>query len=418
MSGTTGGKAALRIAFVALASPHDPSAWSGTPWYTLREMTRRFNDVHVIDTPALDRVIERLASLQRLGLSVRQRHVVARLYRRIVEKQLEELQPDVVLSIGASHKLIRIDPKWPIVHVSDGLFTTMVSYYRKYGRYRRGVLLAGHDDAQAFLDRTQMTLFASDWAYASALQHQKMDPHHARVIPFGANLDADPGYVPVRTDGPLTLLFVGYDWQRKGGDIVLATWRLLRRRYPDAHLHIVGCNPAIARGLDGVTIHGRLRKSDPAEFARLKDLYRQASLFFMPSREEAFGMVLCEAAAFGVPSVSTITGGIPTAVIDGETGILLPLTATPADYAARIAAVWDDPDRLLVWSAAARRRFEERLSWSAWGEGVQAVLEERFASTSAAADIRGQLRLLDMRRDESRNLFTSRSELPISVQTK
>jgi len=346
------------------------------PWYSFKEVSDRFDDVVLVDTLGVDSIVERLAALQRYGLSVRQRRFLSAIYGRIINRELEKVQPDIVLSVGASHKLVRIDPKWRVIHVSDGLFTTMVNYYEKFGRYRQGVLRAGHEDMQLFLDKVAMTLFASDWARDSAVKLWDIDPDRVRVVPFGANLDADPGYQPRRHDGPLTLLFVGYDWKRKGGKLVLDTWRELRARTGDAELHIVGCNPRSARGLEGVTVYGRLRKSDPRDFARLKHLYQGATLFFMPSREEAFGMVFCEAAAYGVPSVSAITGGIPTVIRDGETGILLPPDATPRDYADRILDLWNDKAKLDAFSLAARHRYETVLSWPAWGRAVEQAIAD------------------------------------------
>lgn len=366
----------MRIAYVALATPLKLHAWSGMPWYSFREISDRFEDVQLIDTPWIDGVVERLAALQRYGLSVRQRRFLSTIYGWLINPLLERVQPDIVLSVGASHKLIRLDPKWRLIHVSDGLFTTMAQYYEKYGRYRQAVLKAGHEDMQRFLNKTALTLFASNWARESAIDLWKLDPDRARVVPFGANLDTDPGYQARRRDGPLSILFVGYDWKRKGGPIVLDTWRELRASLPDVELHIVGCRPAAARNLEGVTVHGRLDKADPRDFAKLKHLYERATLFMMPSREEAFGMVYCEAAAYGVPSVASITGGVPTVVIEGETGLLLPLDARPVDYARRILALWQDKERLAAFSRAARHRFETVLSWSAWGDAVEQAITD------------------------------------------
>jgi glycosyltransferase involved in cell wall biosynthesis len=369
----------LRIAYISLATPLRLDAWSGMPWYSFREISRRFNDVHLVDTPTIDSIVEPLSVLQRYGLSVRQRRFLSAIYSRLISPELERIKPDIVLSIGASHKLIRLDPKWRLIHVSDGLFTTMVNYYEKYGRYRQGVLRAGHEDMQRFINKTAITLFASTWARDSAIALWDLDPARARVVPFGANLDADPGYRPRRMDGPLRLLFVGYDWKRKGGPIAIEVWRELRKMVPDAELHIVGCEPPAARGLDGVTVHGRLNKGDPDEFAKLKHLYENATLFIMPSREEAFGMVYCEAAAYGVPSVASLTGGVPTVIVDGETGLLLPMDAPATAYAERILALWRDKERLAAFSRAARHRYETVLSWDAWGRAVEQAIDDTLA---------------------------------------
>ena len=100
---------------------------------------------------------------------------------------------------------------------------------------------------------------------------------------MGANLDEDPGPGSFRPSlGALTLLFVGYDWNRKGGPLVLDTFAELKRRIGRVTLHVVGVTPENTRGVEGVIHHGVLRKSSPEERERLIELFRTASFFFMP----------------------------------------------------------------------------------------------------------------------------------------
>ena len=351
------------------------------PWFSFKEVSARFDDVHLVDTPILDRVIERTAALQRYGLSVRQHRLVSLLYAKAINRRLDAIAPDVVLSIGASHKLVQIDPKWKIIHVSDALFTTMVNYYEKFGRFRQGVLRSGHADMQTFLNRVEKVLFASEWARASAVELYDCDEARLSVVPFGANLEKDPGLRLRRPDGPLVLLFVGYDWKRKGGPTLLEAWEQIHRRRPDSQLHIVGCRPDSARGLPGVTVHGRLNKADPRDYAKLIHLYDHASMFFMPSRQEAFGMVFCEAAAYGLPVVATDTGGVPTVVDDGRTGILLPPDSPPSAYVEKILDLWAEKPRFNAYSLAARRRYETFLNWSAWTSGLEAAIDDVVPSS-------------------------------------
>lgn len=353
------------------------------PWYSYREVRARFPGTVLVDTPRLDRVVERLASLQRYGLSVRQRRVLGTLYRALIDARLTQIKPDVVLSIGAAHKLMGLESKWPLVHVTDGYFATIVDYYEKYRYFSNDVKRAGFEDYQRFIDQASLSLFASDWARDSALSLYRMDPARVRVVPFGANLDADPGRRERRRGATLKLLFVGYDWQRKGGDLVLAAWKCLRAALPDCELHIVGCQPASAAGLAGVHVYGRIDKAKPDDFARLTHLFDSASLFFMPSRAEAFGMVFCEAAAYGLPVIATATGGVPTVVRDGETGVLLPLAAGPEAYAERILALWNDPARYEAMAAAARARYETTLNWNAWGAALERAIETVVAHPPA-----------------------------------
>lgn len=366
----------MRIAYVSLATPFSRASWSGIPWYSHREILRRYPDTHVLETPLTDKIMTNIAMLEKAGLSIRRRHILARHYSKLITEQLEKLKPDAVVAVAAAHKIAYIDHKWPLVYVADAMYATVVGYYGKYANIKKGAFSRGNAIQHALLERVDRVLLSSQWAVDAACAAYDLSPDLMRTIPMGANLDVDPGFQPPSTGGPLRLLFVGFDWERKGGDLLLGVWRELRRRTGDAELHIVGARPPAAYGCEGITLHGRINKSDYAEYQKLIELYRRSSFMVMPSREEAYGIVFCEAAAFGRPAVAARTGGVVGIINDERTGLLLDLEAGPADYADRILAAWQDSSRYAAMCLNARREFETRLNWNAWGDGVQVALDE------------------------------------------
>lgn len=373
----------LRIAYVSVATPYDKASWSGTAWHTFQEVRRRFPDTQVVETPRADAVVEALTPIEALGVQVRRSPLVSWHFTRAVNAALGEMAPDLVVAVAAAHKIAYIDPKWPIVYVADALFATVASYYDRYARRRKPYHARGNIVQRSMLERVDQVLLSSDWAVAEAERTYGLPPHKLRMVPFGANLDADPGAQPLPDNGPLTLLFMGYDWERKGGPLALEIWRELRRRTGDAVLHVVGVDPDLIRPEDGLVCHGFVDKSDPAQSQRLVDLYRASSFFVMPTRQEAYGIVFCEAAAFGRPVIATATGGVPTVVLDGETGVLLPPEAGALAYADRILALWNDRDRYRRMCAAARHRYETTLNWHAWGDAMEAAVRDTVAARSA-----------------------------------
>lgn len=158
-------------------------------------------------------------------------------------------------------------------------------------------------------------------------------------------------------DGP-TILFVGHDFVRKGGHVLLEAFRTVRAQLPDARLRIVG-TPHPIEPQPGVEVLGRV-----SDRSRLAELYREASVFCLPSFFEPFGLVILEAMAFGLPVVATRTCGIPEMVTDGVTGLLTAKGDAEALATALVRAL-TTPQDAVAWGRAGRRRAEEHFTWDA-----------------------------------------------------
>lgn len=91
------------------------------------------------------------------------------------------------------------------------------------------------------------------------------------------------------------------------------------------------------------------------------DLLRASDLFVHPSREEGFSNAILEAMAAGLPVVTCDVGGNPEAVVDGETGRLVP-PRNAAAFASAVAELLADPEKRKAMGAAGRHRATERFS--------------------------------------------------------
>jgi glycosyltransferase involved in cell wall biosynthesis len=156
---------------------------------------------------------------------------------------------------------------------------------------------------------------SSHWTAASITSDYGIPAGKVHVVGLGSNetfAEKAPGQ---RDWSRPRFLFVGFDWQRKNGEAVLDAFAKARESFPDATLDLVGGHPRVA--LEGVTGHGALPLNDPAARAQLTALYREATVFLMPSLHEPTGIVHVEAAAAGIASIGTSNGGAKTCIGDG-----------------------------------------------------------------------------------------------------
>lgn len=111
------------------------------------------------------------------------------------------------------------------------------------------------------------------------------------------------------------ILFVATTWENKGGPELVEAYRQVKKIHPDAKLTIVGCSPDI--NLPDCHVVGKVSLED------LDKYYRKASIFCLPTKQEAFGIVYLEAMRYKLPVIATRLGAIPDFIHEGENGFLI-----------------------------------------------------------------------------------------------
>jgi glycosyltransferase involved in cell wall biosynthesis len=186
-------------------------------------------------------------------------------------------------------------------------------------------------------------------------EHYGIDPERVRCVYAGSNVGHESdGNESAAGRAGKQILFVGREWERKGGPELLAAFSIVRESHPDATLVVVGCSPRI--DAEGVRVLGEI----PAPAVARE--YRASAVFCMPTRAEPFGLVYVEALSYGVPVVATSIGAIPDVVQDGETGLL----TGPGEVgriAESLSALLSDPERRRQFGELGRERMAQRYTW-------------------------------------------------------
>jgi len=174
---------------------------------------------------------------------------------------------------------------------------------------------------------------------------------------------------------------------RKGIDTVIEAMPILLKSHPDLVYMIVGGGDDEQRLKQLAIQHGVARQCrflGKIPYEDLVGAYYAMDCFVMPARQigssvEGFGLVFCEASACGIPVVGGLSGGVPDAVVDGESGLLVePDSAT--ECAAAVLPFLNDPNYAKQLGDFGRRHVRAQGTWSAVAKRILQDMERRCAS--------------------------------------
>lgn len=292
-----------------------------------------------------------------------------------VQKQLLKTPCDVIVAPVASEELSFLSSNKPIIYLSDVTFRLYKKYY-PLALESEEIDWKENQEKAAIL-KSKKVIYSSEWAAKSAIDDYQADAEKVEVVPFGANLDDPPlaeDVIGKKLSSPCRLLFVGKDWQRKGGTIAFDTLMALLGRGVEAELVVVGTIPPIQH--EKLTVIPYLNKNVSQQRQQLNQLFLDSHFFIFPTRAECSPIVICEANAFGLPVLTTEVGGIPTIVKNGNNGYMLPRSASGEEYAHLIAQTISDPSTYQQLVHSSRREYDQRLNWDKWGEKMYQIISD------------------------------------------
>jgi phosphatidylinositol alpha-1,6-mannosyltransferase len=236
--------------------------------------------------------------------------------------------------------------------------------------------------AKALLSAAAVLVANSNWTRERCLTlldelEVEISPDRVRAVPLGADPEAfRPGVDPTevraryRLEEGRWLLSVARLTRHKGIDTALQALALLRDDYPDLRYAVVGTGEegeALAREARDLGVADRVRFLSGVPDRDLPALYNCAEIYLgvsrlLEQRVEGFGISLVEASACGVPVIAGRSGGIPEAVRDGETGLLVDAESS-REVAGALRRLLDDQGLRRRLGSAGRRAVETRFNW-------------------------------------------------------
>lgn len=380
----------IKIAYLTINDPLDKRSWSGITYYLGQSLAKHVGDVDFVgpvEFPGwLDKVLRAMAKINRILFRTEyatKYNLLSSWYaRRVFRRRMRGKQYDCIVAPAASTGVACLDSKIPMVYVSDTTFRLISNYYKnEFERISPFSRWEGDWLEKRSLERSAVLIFSSQWAADSAIRDYGIPADRVALMPLGANMDRIPERSSIfekEKNGRLTLLYLAVEWERKGGKIAFETLQALKKRGVDAELIVCGVVPPPEFADPDMTVIPFLNKNKEEDHQRFIGLLSSVHFLLLPTRADCSLLVACESNAYGVPAITTDTGGVSFVVRDGVNGYCLPYDAAGEAYAGKIAAIFADKERYHALVRSSRERFEEALNWEKWAEGFGRLYREKI----------------------------------------
>lgn len=379
----------MKILYITTFKTSDSIASSGTVNAVKRALELAGNEVTVIDDlkrPAeWELVAKIIRKITKKNFDIVREPAVLRKFDREIQKRASQVEYDVVFS-QSSILCAYYSGEKPIVFYTDATLGGMLNYYWDEKKWVKSNLSHAKQVESLAMKNADKIILASQWAVNTAIEFHGADPRKCIAINRGANIvhqlknDDIEANVLSRTamtqEGQYKMLFVGRDWERKGGPVALQIVKELNQRGKKTKLIVVGCKPLINDDeKEYVELVGFLNKDNSDQNQKLQKLYLTSDFYLQPSRQECQGIAYTEASAFGLPVIATNTGGVGD-VVTPQNGILMEFNAETCEYTEAILNYLGDPQSYRDLSMGAFKFYQTTLNWTSVGERLTEELKK------------------------------------------
>jgi len=368
----------MKISYITVYNPLDIHNWSGLSYSIAKSLEMQGCEIDYIGnlktkTTRFIRLKKRIYTKLKKAYHFERIPYVANNYASQALERVK-IDSDIILSPGTI-PIALLKTKKPKVFFADATFAGMIGYYDYFTNLSRETINNGNYLEQKALDSCALAVFASEWAAKSALENYKVDEKKVKVIPFGANLECNRTIADIdtivkqRNTKVCKLLFVGMDWERKGGAFAVKVAEQLNKIGLPTELHVAGIEQIPINNVPRFVInHGFISKSTPEGRMKLDELFATAHFFILPAKAECYGLVFCEANSFGLPCLASNTGGISTIIRNKINGQVFPINSDIQEYVDYITYYWNHFEEYKLMAKSSFYEFENWLNWNTTGK--------------------------------------------------
>ncbi len=218
-----------------------------------------------------------------------------------------------------------------------------------------------------FYDNCKGIFTMSNWLADDLINHSGIPEKKVHVIGAGCNIDYNMVDASQKTGK--RFLFVGKDWHRKNGPLVVKAFQKLREKYDYAELFVAGpqIEPDEIRNVEGIYFLGQKTYSEMVEY------YNRCDFFVMPSQFEPYGIVFAEALIFGLPCIGKNAFAMKDFIKPGENGYLI-TNDNPEELAQNMEELLRNKE-MAIRVIEEKEKYIEQYSWDAVAQRMLAVMK-------------------------------------------
>jgi glycosyltransferase involved in cell wall biosynthesis len=210
-------------------------------------------------------------------------------------------------------------------------------------------------------------LTMSKWLRDDLVNNSHVDPQKVHWVGGGCNIDASR--IDYSLKNGKKFLFVGRDWKRKNGPLVVQAFLNLLNNYGDIDLYVAG--PEKCPFED----HEHIHFLGDCGYDKLVKYYNLCDYFVMPSNFEAYGIVFAEALIFGLPCIGADRNTMPEFICPDENGYLIKENSVD-ELRDSMELLLVNHDRLFNNVIRKRKFYEEYYSWDSVAKRIISVMSE------------------------------------------
>ena len=279
--------------------------------------------------------------------------------------------------------LANLDKSLKTILYADATLESLSKFYTKYSRFTKACLEDGKQIDQLAIDNSDILIYTSAWAANSAINDYNADPSKIFIVPFGANLDFTPDTDEAKQiikkreiHTHINLLFLGVDWERKGGDYALKVTDTLNEAGIPATLHIAGIKNLSSKiNRRYIINHGYISKATIAGQKRLSAIIAASNFLILPSLADCTPVSFSEANAFGVPCLVSNVGGHKSIIENGVNGMVNQHSEFVVNSVNYILTLRENDNAYQQLCSSSYEKYRTELNWKTSGEKISKLIK-------------------------------------------